>query len=69
MKLNQALDINASQLLTQGWARVPAVRNAAQLSMLKPGPPSIVWPRRAITLLRRRILYFKSTWRKMRCPS
>ena len=42
-ELNQALDINAFELLTQGWARVPAVRNAAQLSALKPGPPSIVW--------------------------
>ena len=42
-QLNQALDINAFELLTQGWARVPTVRNAAQLSALKPGPPSIVW--------------------------
>ena len=42
-ELNQALDINAFELLTQGWARVPTVRNAAQLSALKPGPPSIVW--------------------------
>ena len=41
-QLNQVLDINAFELLAQGWAKVPAVRNAVQLSALKPGPPAIV---------------------------
>jgi hypothetical protein len=41
-ELNRALDIDAFELLAQGWAKVPAVRNAVQLSALKPGPPGIV---------------------------
>ena len=41
-ELNQALDLNVFELLAPGWAQVPAVRNAVQLSALMPGPPSIV---------------------------
>jgi hypothetical protein len=41
-ELNQALDIDAFELLAQGWAKVPAVRNAVQLSALMSGPPAIV---------------------------
>lgn len=41
-RLNQALDINAFDLLASGWAKVPAVRSAVQLSVLMPGPPAIV---------------------------
>ena len=41
-QLNQVLDVNAFDLLASGWAKVPAVRNAVQLSVLKPGPPAIV---------------------------
>jgi hypothetical protein len=41
-ELNHALDINAFELLAQGWAKVPAVRNAIQLSALTSGPPGIV---------------------------
>ena len=41
-RLNEVLDINAFDLLASGWANVPAVRNAVQLSVLMPGPPAIV---------------------------
>ena len=41
-QLNDALVLNAFDLLAQGWAKVPAVRNAVQLSVLKQGPPGIV---------------------------
>ncbi len=41
-ELNQALDLNVFEVLAQGWAQVPAVRNAVQLSALLQGPPAIV---------------------------
>lgn len=41
-ELNRALDIDAFEMLSRGWASVPAVRNAVQLSALMPGPPAIV---------------------------
>ncbi len=41
-ELNRALDINAFEALSRGWARVPAVRNAVQLSALMPAPPTIL---------------------------
>ena len=41
-ELNQALDLNVFEVLAQGWAQVPAVRNAVQLSALMQGPPAIV---------------------------
>ncbi|HVE89141.1 MAG TPA: hypothetical protein VNA44_05515 [Burkholderiaceae bacterium] len=41
-QLNQALNVDAFDVLSRGWAEVPAVRNAVQLSALVPGPPSIV---------------------------
>jgi len=41
-RLNEVLDINPFDLLAGGWAKVPAVRNAVQLSVLMQGPPAIV---------------------------
>lgn len=41
-QLNQALNVDAFDVLSRGWAAVPAVRNAVQLSALMPGPPAIV---------------------------
>ena len=41
-ELNQALDVSVFELLAAGWAQVPAVRNAVQLSALMSGPPAIV---------------------------
>ena len=41
-ELNRALVVDAFDLLSRGWAEVPAVRNAVQLSALMPGPPAIV---------------------------
>lgn len=41
-ELNQTLDLNVFEVLAQGWAQVPAVRNAVQLSALMQGPPAIV---------------------------
>ena len=41
-ELNQVLNIDAFDVLSRGWAAVPAVRNAVQLSALMPGPPAIV---------------------------
>lgn len=41
-ELNRALDIDLTDVLAQGWAAAPAVRNAVQLSALMPGPPAIV---------------------------
>ena len=38
-ELNRALDINAFELLSRGWASVTSVRNALQLSAMMPGPP------------------------------
>lgn len=41
-ELNRALDLDAFEMLSRGWASVPAVRNAVQLSALIAGPPAIV---------------------------
>lgn len=41
-ELTRALDIDIFEVLAQGWAKVPAVRNAVQLSALMQGPPAIV---------------------------
>lgn len=41
-ELNQALDVDVFELLASGWAKVLAVRNAVQLSVLMPGPPAII---------------------------
>ena len=41
-ELNRALDVDLFELLAQGWARVPAVRNAIQLSALVEGPPALI---------------------------
>ncbi len=41
-ELNQALDVDVSELLERGWATVHAVRDAVQRSVLAPGPPAIV---------------------------
>lgn len=40
--LNRALDIDAFEMLSRGWASVTSVRNAVQLSSMMPGPPAIV---------------------------
>ena len=41
-EVNRALDIDAFELLSRGWASVTAVRNAVQLSAMMPAPPAIV---------------------------
>lgn len=41
-ELNRVLDVDAFEMLSRGWANVPAVRNAVQLSALLPAPPAIV---------------------------
>ncbi|MEP6608092.1 MAG: hypothetical protein ABJA83_05375 [Burkholderiaceae bacterium] len=41
-ELNQVLDIDVFELLVRGWATVPAVRRAVQLSALTPTPPAII---------------------------
>ena len=41
-ELNRALEVDIFEVLAQGWARVPAVRNAVQLSALVQGPPGLV---------------------------
>jgi hypothetical protein len=41
-ELNRALEVDIFEVLAQGWARVPAVRNAVQLSALTQGPPALV---------------------------
>ena len=41
-ELNRALNVDVFEVLSRGWAAVPAVRNAVQLSALMPGPPTIV---------------------------
>jgi len=41
-ELNRALGVDIFEVLAQGWARVPAVRNAVQLSALTQGPPALV---------------------------
>jgi hypothetical protein len=41
-ELNRALGVDIFEVLAQGWARVPAVRNAVQLSAMTQGPPALV---------------------------
>jgi hypothetical protein len=41
-ELNHALEVDIFEVLTQGWTRLPAVRNAVQLSALMQGPPALV---------------------------
>ena len=41
-ELNRALEVDIFEVLAQGWSRVPAVRNAVQLSALMQGPPALV---------------------------
>jgi hypothetical protein len=41
-ELNRALDIDAFDMLSRGWASVTSVRSALQLSAMMPGPPTIV---------------------------
>lgn len=41
-ELNHTLDVDVFDVLAQGWAAVPAVRNAVQLSALMEGPPAIL---------------------------
>ena len=39
-ELNRALEVDIFEVLAQGWAKVPAVRTAVQLSALTQGPPA-----------------------------
>jgi hypothetical protein len=41
-ELNRALEIDLLDVLAQGWARVPDVHRAIQLSALTRGPPTLV---------------------------
>ena len=41
-ELNRALNVDAFETLARGWASVPTVRNAVQLSALMSGPPTIL---------------------------
>jgi hypothetical protein len=41
-ELNHALEIDIFDVLAQGWAKVPAVRTAVQLSALMQEPPALV---------------------------
>lgn len=41
-ELNRKLDIDVFDMLSRGWASVPSVRSALQLSAMMPGPPTIV---------------------------
>ena len=41
-ELNRALEVDILEVLEQGWARVPAVRNAVQISALTQGPPALI---------------------------
>ena len=41
-ELNRALDVDAFEMLSRGWALVTSVRSAVQLSAMMPGPPAIV---------------------------
>lgn len=41
-ELNRALDVDIFEVLTEAWAKVPAVRNAVHLSALVKGPPALV---------------------------
>jgi hypothetical protein len=41
-ELNHALEVDIFDVLAQGWARVPAVRTAVQLSALMQGPSALV---------------------------
>ena len=41
-ELNHALEVDIFEVLAEGWAKVPGVRNAIQLSALVKGPPALV---------------------------
>jgi hypothetical protein len=41
-ELNRALEVDIFEVLTEAWAKVPAVRNAVHLSALVKGPPALV---------------------------
>jgi hypothetical protein len=41
-ELNHALEVDIFEMLAQGWAKVPAVSTAVQLSALVQGPPALV---------------------------
>ena len=41
-ELNRALEVDIFEVLADGWTRVPAVRNAVNLSALVKGPPALV---------------------------
>ena len=41
-ELNRALEVDIFHVLAEGWSKVPAVRNAIQLSALVKGPPALV---------------------------
>ena len=41
-ELNRALEVDIFDVLSEGWARVPGVRNAIQLSGLVKGAPALV---------------------------
>lgn len=41
-ELNRALEVDIFEVLAQGWAKVPAVHSAVQLSALTRGPPALI---------------------------
>ena len=41
-ELNRSLEVDIFEVLAEGWAKVPGVRNAIQLSALVKGPPALV---------------------------
>lgn len=41
-ELNRALELDVFDVLAQGWVKVPAVRNAVDLSRLTQGPPALI---------------------------
>ena len=41
-ELNRALEVDIFAVLSEGWTKVPGVRNAVQLSALVKGPPALV---------------------------
>src|ERR671912_391759 len=41
-ELNRALEIDIFEVLTEAWARIPAVSSAVHLSALVKGPPALV---------------------------
>ena len=41
-ELNRALEVDIFEVLAEGWAKVPGVRSAIQLSAMVKGPPALV---------------------------